>query len=896
IINGYEDGTFRAGNPVTYEEAVKMLMCLRNWGATCEAETAFRATTDPNARWSYGYIKMANQQGLTKNTNSSDPVLTQPTTRGVVAILAYNSGSVPLLTSYVNDSGETIWEKDSSSGSGTSTIGDKNVETVSGVVTGTYLTKIETPDGEDEDYGLERYEIMVDDELYDVQKSVLDKFNLYELLGQKVKMTYNTKDKEVTAIAATEYSATTIYSGYAGEKTNFLLGIDNNRVQYTNNVNTFKVYETSLSGNIVFNGKLVDDFRTDDLADPDSPYYFVDGVIEIIENGKYKLVKITSYDTYVFSSGNSSTGNMTLLYKESGERSMPLPDESDADYFIFRRNKKTSISKMSELSKFDVLSILESPSGTPGPDIKIVEVTRDSKTNQKVTGVSDDDERLYEIGGEYYQYGNAYWNTKKMVDAEEIKITEDMPDLKRGDEGINIYLDCIGQIAAVATSTTSTSVTSYNYGYLLALRQDSDESDYDLDLYIMEQNGTKTEFGTGKNIEIDGKKYSTDDDKILDVLKKSAEMANEAYFGYEEGEVSGFEYQQPIRFKRNTSKLVTAIDTVVPSDDDDSDSLNQAVPYSGIRKYTSSSGFSSTDDDMKFSVGSSTTTKIFYIPDDRKDYDSYQLLSSSAFTSGRSYHVEAYNLATSSSQKRAGLVLVYKTNDSLGFNYKSPFIIVTETGWDDDTDDRTITGYNCATSTVASTPNKTVKVNSKKLSTEAREALDNISKGDIVRYIVGSDGRVIDLELWLDASDPVQSQGVGSLDEALENRILAIRSDDAAVNGDYYQASFRLAYGTVLVHEDEDKILTVSPTIAADLDEGLDMATSGTGVVAHKYSTSTKIFMYDSRTGVSLITENGFDEIQSYDDADENASIVVTYSTGDTTSSASQLRFVYIIQ
>ncbi len=91
IINGFNDGTFRAGESVTYEQAIKMLICALDFQALADEELA----KIENATWSAGYIAVANQKGITKDAEAAD--VTAAATRGVVAILAGNAleGSAP---------------------------------------------------------------------------------------------------------------------------------------------------------------------------------------------------------------------------------------------------------------------------------------------------------------------------------------------------------------------------------------------------------------------------------------------------------------------------------------------------------------------------------------------------------------------------------------------------------------------------------------------------------------------------------------------------------------------------------------------------------------------------------------------------------------------------------
>lgn len=888
MMNGYADGTFGAGDTVTYEQVVAVLMRLRGWGPACEAESKAM-----NGSWSAGYIKLANEKDLTKNAMSGVSNPTLPATRGTVAILANNSRSLNVLKSSVNKDGEPFWFEEEPKEKGKIDKTTNNDGIVSGTVTATFLAYIVEPDED-----LNSNEIAVNNEIYTVDRKVIDSVDLYDLLGKPVKMVYDEKEDIITDIDVTDYSATKIYSGYVGDG-GFFLEVSGGSIEYATNPDTYKTYTASFKGEVIFNGKNVDDFRIYDLEDPDSPYYFTNGVIEVVA-GRYPFVKISNYETYVVR--NVTTRNnidtINFKYRTGTDAKMLFPASNDADYFVFRR-KKTEIRSKSDLKENDVLSVLRSPEDARGADVLIIEATRDSSTGLKVSSVNEDDDRLFMANGRYYQYNYDYLNVPS-------DSTDEAPMLSRGATGVNLYFDYIGQVAAVTTSVSSDDTGSFAYGFLLDLAQNDKDSDYNLDLYVMDTNGNKRVYGTSNTIQIDGKRYNTTDRDILRALEDSAEEAAYSYMNTSAGDdLQHLKYQQPVRFKVNSKNLLTALDTIAESNIDGNDlvlsaRIDDSAADDGLRTYNRSSGWPYVDEkgDDKYFQMSSTATKVLFIPDDRSDYDSYEKKSSSTFTSGNKYYIEAYNIGTTTSG-RADLILVYKQDDSMVYNYKSPFMIVTDTDVDDD-DNEVILGYrvnyNGTGTGAVDTSVKTIPVNYGKLSREDKEIYNNLGKGDIVRYLLDSDNQVCDLELWLDISDSIQDEPVNSVSEALENRVMAILSNaNDPISGDRYNAAFRLAYGTVLRHDKEGKSVTVTPTL---VDDNVEMVEGGTGVVAHLYNSNTRVFVYNgSRNGVEYLSgTEAFEELLSYEEAEEGASVVVTYSTGDTTNNASSFKLIYIIR
>ena len=89
IINGFNDGTFRAGESVTYEQAIKMLICALGMQGLAEQEYTNLEMSGEAVTWSSGYISVATENDITHNAVAKD--VTSPATRGVVAILTANA-------------------------------------------------------------------------------------------------------------------------------------------------------------------------------------------------------------------------------------------------------------------------------------------------------------------------------------------------------------------------------------------------------------------------------------------------------------------------------------------------------------------------------------------------------------------------------------------------------------------------------------------------------------------------------------------------------------------------------------------------------------------------------------------------------------------------------------
>ncbi len=89
IINGFSDGTFKAGESVTYEQAIKMLVCALGYQDLADQELVNLQISGSATTWSSGYITIAEEKDITVNAVAKD--VTSPATRGIVAILTGNA-------------------------------------------------------------------------------------------------------------------------------------------------------------------------------------------------------------------------------------------------------------------------------------------------------------------------------------------------------------------------------------------------------------------------------------------------------------------------------------------------------------------------------------------------------------------------------------------------------------------------------------------------------------------------------------------------------------------------------------------------------------------------------------------------------------------------------------
>lgn len=850
IINGFEDKTFRAADPVTYEQAIKMIVCALGY----ENEGMMPTIAGD---WSSGYVAKAMTLRVTTGTSIANK--TRACTRGTVAVLVANA----LDADRNSNTGIEGW---------TPGVADEALgyEEIKGIVTGTFLTELE-----DAASSVPKNCIQIDDEIYEIDFSS----DPNDFLGCEVTAVVREEEdsNDYPVVVSMEHTSKTnileIKADLIGEFEDGILEYQTSRGSKYREAKISDEYIT------IFNNKAWD-YDLADLKDK-----LVNGSVVLVDNTgdkKYDVVRINSYEVFVVSSKNSSTQKITLMYdaEYEGENTIVFPAESTSLIFSLKRNGKEI--KFSDIAKWDVLNIKASPEDAEGKRYYEVVVTRETVSGN-ITERDTEDETAIVIGGE------EYYVAESLLDYIE-QGGEDAPSLEVG-ESAQVYLDAAGKIVAAAEAKSD--ISSEKYAYLFALRQDSDDSEYDLEFKLYTTDGKFIQIGAASKITIDETKYKALDDDILDVLEASAEKANSNYIP------DNYSYHQPIIYQTNSEGLITTIYTVNSTENDDismvmddgdntyhvaydQGSIGDNGEYEGIAYSSSSKSFG------KFKVSSST--KVIFVPDNRTVSDNYLTFTySKAFSNGRKYHVEAFGLTSS---KTASLVLLYHQNDSRIYTSSSPWMIVASKS--DTKNGTVIKGYAGTSYTL-----KSVTVSEE----DGPSSVSDIGKGDIIRYILDGNNELVDYQIWFDASNPEQLEPIGDVDEAyatdsddISKRILEIHSTSTTPRKDYPNATFRLQYGTVtnIILDDDDssvdeQTIEVSPYLVEDGGE-IEMGSDDTGFISEEIGSSVKVFSFDrGGRNSEVVTDADLSEVLSYSDYGDDATRVIIYTA------TGSLRMIYII-
>ncbi len=616
IINGYEDGTFRTDNPVTFAEAVKMIVCSLGY-----TEAAI-GTSDP---WYDVYISTGKSIGVTKGALAPADTAAQ---RGMIAQLIRNMlDCAPLEFAGYDSSGKEIFKQ------AETTYQDSvlNSQSAKGIFMGYYENTIT---GSEE--GLTLSEVFINNQKYKLADSMKNTdFSPY--LGKAIVFTYNNKN-EITSIKNDSINDTVI--------------VDCDDI-YELNGNVFTYYDDNyrdvdvrVENNpyVIYNGKSVSHGIIDStwLAQ----YAMAEcGDITFLSNDEdsaYEVLFINSYDTYFVNKPIVSKGVYTVTDKND-LRQVVLDEDDCTVTRVTEVGGKQSSASLSSIYANSVISVAKPLGTTQGTSV----VCSTAKVTGTVSGMSE-------------------YNTVT-VNSKEYDITEHYRNLVQSDsakygysigDNITLYFDFKGNVYHADVSATS-----IPYGYIIAAAPGT-QSGFDghIEALIMTATGSKTPYKLKSQVKVDGQPMSST--AALGVLKANAAIINANKPGYAEL-AEKYKAQQLVKYKTGTengetviSEFYTTAGEIKPFAYKTTADEAQASPYTDVStrklKYFSSGyKFSSTDDAVSyFSVPSSV---VFVVPADRASETNFKKGNYSQFQNKTSYYVEAYDVE----KNNAGVIVKY---------------------------------------------------------------------------------------------------------------------------------------------------------------------------------------------------------------------------------------------
>ena len=610
IINGYEDGTFRAKNPVSYAEAVKMIVCALGYGPVVK--------TPEGGKWYEGYITTANSIGVTKGAYS---MAENQAPRGLVAQLIYNMTVTPILEYKGLDAeGNPMYEQNENA-----TI---EGESVTGQVRAVFRN---TLSGSAEGLSADQIKIRTatGDMIFNVgQKYTIDQLNPY--LGHNAEITFDKVSagtiptiKTITNISernVSSYDSDIIVS--VNTSTGVMIYEDGN---YTKNLNISPTFD------MIYNGKGVGTLTNaqklgllSNLTGGASGSMFGDvRFIDYNSDRSMDVAFVTAYEPYFVSSITTSTytvyDNMV-----NPAKSIELNPNKGGEYTYKKANDNGTFQEgfdFNAIATNNVIAVAKSDDNT----LTEVVISDRKVSNAEVLSKNNTMTKI-EIGTKEYEASKYYKNMY-------LTSTQDQ-NFSVGSKG-TFYLDITGKIAAVKIALASEG----SYGYLIQYAAGSMNSNPQI--AMMTPSGYKI-FDLASTVTVNSAPVSAN--SLNTELNTAAGTINA------NGLADASSPQAQLVKYQTAGNRITDLMLVGAG----GITLNTTNPNAGYQYKTTANGF--TIGGTNVTVGSNTI--IYFIPNSSRmneDEYTYRKGLGGHFVNGTSYKVEAYDIKDGF----AGALVVY---------------------------------------------------------------------------------------------------------------------------------------------------------------------------------------------------------------------------------------------
>ena len=379
IINGYGNGKFGPEDTVTYEQAVKMVVCALGY----EAMAADRGG------WPAGYTSVAANIGLTKDMSSS--------VRGDIAVLIYNALTTPVMeqTSYGSDTRYEVLD-----GAGNkeykTILTKRDIYIATGIVGDTFNKdeiKFEvTRDSKDGEFEASEKEITF----------LMGNSDIANYTHQEVEVYVAEDDGEYTVLAVKAAKKTETFTLVSDD----VKDINGNKITYyVDSLNSSRTKTLTIDENATI------EYNKVALAANETLETKIEGKDDVeivfIENdgdSDYDVVVMTEYVSAVVETVNASKDKITL-----GSRTITFDFDDSNKTYIFLDDEGNELT-LADFEEDDVVAYVSDTANPKDADyLKIIKLS-----NSVIIGTVDsvqNNEQIVTINDEEYKViDTAIWN------------------------------------------------------------------------------------------------------------------------------------------------------------------------------------------------------------------------------------------------------------------------------------------------------------------------------------------------------------------------------------------------------------------------------------------------------------------------------------------------------
>lgn len=832
IILGMGDGTFAPDSPVTYEQAVKMIVC-----ALGREQAAIG-----KGGWPNGYLADANDINLT--TGAIQGSTNTPASRGIVAQLVFNSLEIKLMEkSITGDMVQTnktllndmlkvikftnmmVSEVDGvlSLNAGQSKAKEGEIVLESGLETGVYDYKNVVTSPQARDFlGLYVSGYYKEDKLND----------------KKVLLLINSASKNNTELII------------PSENIDRLSSLNLRYWKDKDNDTRAESVVISPTAKLIYNGVAYSYLNSGDASQRNLTYWldpsgagFINGEVRMLDSGgdgEFDSLFIDDYETYVVKSSvttNDSTyANNYVVYDYYTTGRNIQMDPYDRNITVDIYNAKTDKEvKVESLKAMDILSVAASS------DHSIIKAYVSTDVfSGSITSTKGSSPKMYCINGEYYELTREF---EQVVAAGKVA-------MEVGSSG-RFYLDKMGRIAAASITAAQTG----NYVYITAAgKYDMIGDNAAIEMIALSgAPSTPTKYKVSNSVRINNR-TCTSTAEVLDALQNSAVLlASNSSSG-----TSNSLHSQLAKVVINSNGEIASITTAATTGSGSALDIGVNVNSGTLKigqtnrqyRYSDNSGFES-------QVFVDSSTQVIVVPSNRRDTDKYKRSTGSRyFTAGRDYTIEAFDMNSSATAK---VVVVYGDEADIAITSDTPASLIISC----EEIISQVTGSRAYSVEVYE--NGEVKT----YETENTSAQYAFEAGDIARFGFNSSGQINAVSSQVDASNLVPAAMNGTITDE---------------NGEY---RFKAILGTV-VSLVPDRIIiapafvdttATPPTLVQDNREG------------YAINSTVKVYRVTTNTG-NIEANIDINNVREFGDlsVDANASKVYAYAV------SSDLKMIVIYQ
>ncbi len=504
IVSGMGDGTFQPDAPVTYEQAVKMLVCLLK----------YEPLAKQSGGWPAGYIAAGAQIGLTKKAVSAS---TEPAPRQIIAQLVFNALDIPEMG---NTSGGVT--------TGGSTIMDSSLKYTekTGIVTATSDISLT-----EDNTAVKEGQIQIDyDKIYNVGSSGADKY-----FGKEINFYYSEDDDEYT-IQSCKLTKSNSESVFNPDEIKHL-GQSEIQIYTDEDQDDYDIYSIESGVKLVYNNYPAP-YVESSAGYLDATYKPYSGNLTLIDNDSNNAIDviiITDAKPFVVSAIDTSKYLLYNVYDSSDV--LDLTESSSKKISI---KKGTSTVSFSSIAKNNVLLVSKSLN-TVGTKYINIEIVSNTKTG--VISSMNTEDRTITISSNEYEIADICW------DKYESKF--------QMDSSVTVYLDNQNRIVYIVENTAAAS--NYTYGYLISVGREGQGLSADtVKAVVFSQAGILYTYPLAEKVKVNGEqKTALEAEALLDSSARTD-------INKDEGVVKNTA-SQLVKYSLNAKSEINAIFTSVPN-------------------------------------------------------------------------------------------------------------------------------------------------------------------------------------------------------------------------------------------------------------------------------------------------------------------------------------------